>query len=89
MQNTKRIHPVFSMPVYTMTAKLLITSFILLGCLNNSLAQRVREKNKLLIYPPLREFFQRNPSLQQIEISNWRQGGNRMKVVTKADGTQK
>lgn len=56
-------------------------SLLLLVCFTNGIAQVTKKNKKVLIYSPLRTFFQQNPSLKEIEIYRWEpRGCNRISV---------
>src|SRR5688500_15479534 len=66
-----------------MTGKIVFTCFLFVACLNSSIAQKEKEKNKLLFYSPLRVFFQQHPALKEIEIYDWKPGVYTLGFATK------
>jgi hypothetical protein len=66
-----------------MIGKIVFTLSLFLACLNTSIAQEEKVKNKLWIYSPLRVFFQQHPSLKEIEISDWKPDAYTLGFATK------
>jgi hypothetical protein len=67
--------------------KSLFISFLLVACFNNGIAQKTKKNKKVLVYSPLRTFFQQNPSLKEIEIYRWEPGGCNRFTVKSTDST--
>lgn len=67
----------------TTTMGKLVFTFLLIICAHTSFAQKVITKHKLVLYPPLRAFFQQNPSIKEAEVSyNFRRPDIRVLKIT-------
>ncbi len=59
----------------------LFISLLFIASLHTGSAQTTKKNRKLLIYSPLRTFFQQNPSFKEVEIYRWEpRGCNRLTI---------
>lgn len=78
--NPKSIH-------YTIGGRAVI--LFLLLCYHDSFAQTTSKENKLVLYAPLRTFFERNPTIIAVEVAPWRPYYHYLDIITKADSSNK